>query len=191
MAFPALIFGAHPTLVDGIEHKIKRRLEPVGDFFRVGHEVEIGRDKADDRGNAIAGDRAVGIGFAKQLHLVRIERQLFICFPQRRPNGGLAFVDAAAWEGNLAGVLAHMFPPNGQNQARLGPVGDRDEHGGEVGFAFLAFDQVADQEVVRRIGCERPGDSIDDAHGANGKNWPSDQMPGGSWPSASAISASS
>ena len=55
----------------------------------------------------------------------------------------------------------------------------------------LAFDQVAGQEVVRRVANQGQRDSFDQAHVARPKNMPSDQTPGGSWPSANAMSASS
>ena len=66
-----------------------------------------------------------------------------------------------------------------------------DQHRGMARLPLDAFDQVARQQAVRRLIGQGQGDSFDQAHGTSLKNVPADQMPGGSWPSASAISASS
>ena len=106
MAHAALIFGAHPLLVDGIEHKIKRRLEPLLDLGRVGHEGQVGRDQADDRDHRKAGNGAIGIGLAENADMGAVERQLLLGLAQGGFAGILAGVDAAAGEGDLAGVGA-------------------------------------------------------------------------------------
>src|SRR4249919_3332077 len=110
---------------------------------------------------------------------------------KRGLTGSFARIDPSARKGDLTRVRTQIVAANGENQARIGPIGDCDEHGGRARLVILPLQYVAGQQVMRRVGRERASDSVDQAHGTNGKKAPLDQTPGGSWDSARAISASS
>ena len=131
------------------------------------------------------------IGFAQQADQGRVERKFFKGFAQCGCGRVLTLVNPSARECDLSGMSAQIVASLGQDQSGLRAVCDGDQDRRLPGFALMSFDKIAGQQSMRRIAGKSRRDSFDQAHGESRKNMPSDQTPGGTWPSASAISANS
>ena len=60
----------------------------------------------------------------------RIEEDFLVGLAKRSGDRRLTLVDPPAGEGDLAGMCAHMLAANGEDDAGLRPIGDRDQHTG-------------------------------------------------------------
>ena len=183
--------SAHPLLVGGIEHKIKRRLKPARDFSGIRGEGEVRGDQADNRRHLVAGDGAIGVGLAEDRYLGWVKVEFLMGFAKRGLAGSFSRIDPSPREGDLTGVRPQVVAANGENQPWVGAIGDCNQDGGRARLVIRSLHYVARQQVMRRVRRERTSDSVDQGHGTNGKKAPSDQTPGGSWDSSRAISASS
>jgi hypothetical protein len=77
--------------------------------------------------------------------LIRMEQHFFVRLAQGRDESILARIDAAAGEGDLAGVSPEVLAPDCQDHTRVRPIGNRDENRSlRVGFASK-LGEVADQ----------------------------------------------
>ena len=93
-------------------------------------ERKVGRNDPDDRRNDIARDGSIILDGADELDDIGRKAELLIGLAQRSGESVLALVDPAAGESDLPGMGAQMLAPDGQDDSRLGAVGDRDQHGG-------------------------------------------------------------
>ncbi len=112
-----------------VEHVPQRRFEPVCHLARIGHEREVGRDHPEHGGERVAraGDEAVRL--ADHADLGRVDREFLVRLAQGGGHRVLACLQLAAGKGDLARMAWHRVGPVGQQHARLGPVGYRDQHG--------------------------------------------------------------
>jgi hypothetical protein len=108
-------YCAHPLLVGGIEHKIKRRLEPARYFSRIRRQREIGRDQADDRRHLVASYGSVGVSFTQYSHFGRVEAKFLTGFTKRSLARRFAWVDPSARKGDLASVRPQIVATHGEN----------------------------------------------------------------------------
>ena len=132
------------------------------------------------------------IGLAEHAHPGGIERDFLPRLAQRGGGGVLAIVDAPPGKGNLPAMIAQALAAVGEDQPGLGPVGDRHQHRGVAQRAVGRLVMVAGEQIIGTRAGQRRREALDQAHcGASAKKAPFDHRPGGSCPSASAISASS
>ncbi len=82
---------------------------------------------------------------------------------------------------------------DGQDYARVGTVGDRDQHRGGRAGGGIMLDHVAGQQLGVATRREGVAQALGERHsaGSSAKKAPSLHRPGGSLPSAKASSASS
>ena len=154
-------------------------------------ERQVRGDKPENRRHDVAGDGAVGLERTDDLDRSRIEQDFLVRLANGRLEGVFAGIEAAAGKGDLAGVGPQMLAPDGQDDARLRPVGDGDHHRRRKVCVGTNFRQVAVERWLRRRLCERSAKAVGQSHSGtfNGKKTSSLQMPGE--PSESASSASS
>jgi hypothetical protein len=184
-------------LVGGIEQEGERSLEPVGDLIFVRFERQVRRHDPKDWSDDITGDREVRVKRSNYVDFCGIEQDLFTGFPEGSLNRVFSGIDPAAREGDLPGMGSHMLPADGEDDARVCPVSDGDQDrrrnlrlGAKLRMIPLErrLGSGLDQRVAETLSERCPG-----AHAwlSKGKKAPALQMPGGTSPDDSAISASS
>src|SRR6185312_8048096 len=155
---------------------------------------QVRRDVSDHRRNDIARDGAVGLNCADQLDRGRIEQDFLLRFAQRGCDWLFAHLDAAAGESDLAGMGAKVLAPDGEDDSWLVAVGDGNQDSRFLRGVGAEFRQVPFERRLCRWPREsgtQPVGKLAHAPTPSGKKAPLLQMPGGSFASASASSASS
>ena len=182
-------------LVLRVEDESERSFEPVGHFMLVRAERLVRFDDREHGRDDIAGDRSIGIHLSDDFCGLRLKAEFFPCLPQRRRDDTLTGIDTSARECDLARMRAHMFSPDGQDHAGLLAPGHSDQDrrrnvGQRIFFRKITFQgrhgRRSQQRLAKLVGETHPPWS---PH--SGKKAPRLQTPGGSFPSSSAISASS
>ena len=164
MALSPLEQGAVPTVVDWVEKVTEGRLEPVSDLILVGRQWKVRRNDRQDRHHPIVGDCAIWIYGADDSHLGGIHQQFFLGLANRGPYCVLSRIDAAARKGNLAGMGSQVLTPNRQHDARIFPIGDRDQHRGGHPCCGIVLDHVADEQFAMRLRSQRKANPISQLH---------------------------
>src|SRR3546814_3383882 len=99
-------------------------LFPYTTVFRSNH--------AEYRGDAVAAARLIGFGRARDHHVAAVEANLFFGLAQRRVDRvAVARIDLAARKSDLPRMAAQPLRALGQDDARIGAVGEGDQHRGD------------------------------------------------------------
>jgi hypothetical protein len=117
-------------------------------------EREVRGKHPNDRRHNVAGDRAIWLDGPDNLDQIGWHQHFFVGFAERGGNGVLARINTAAREGDLARVRAQMLTADGQYDARVGPLGDRNEHCGSNVRLFAKLGQVASERLFEWRLCE-------------------------------------
>ncbi len=110
----------------------------------------------DNRGDAVAATREIGVSHADDFNLSWRNVQFLMRLTQGRRDGVfVAFVDLAAGKGDLPCMAAQPCRTLGQYDTRFRPVCDRDQHRrcamiADTDVAFI-FNFYADRGVKRRL----------------------------------------
>ena len=112
-----------------IHQKGERHLEDVGDFRRIGFDIEWRRDQRHDRPDQITGAGAVGIEITERFDARRIERNFFIGLADGSGRRiAITGIDAATRKRDLTGVRRQMRGAFGKEHSQRCGCANRNQY---------------------------------------------------------------